>query len=152
MTRRQELRGEARGVKVIDDFGHHPSAITQAVAAIRQRYPGGRLWALFEPRSNTTKRKIFQTELGEALAHADGVFIASVGQPEKVAEDDRLDPEMVAAAVRGADKDAWHEPDADAIVARLTPLTEKGDVVVVFSNGGFDGIHEKLLNALREDR
>jgi UDP-N-acetylmuramate: L-alanyl-gamma-D-glutamyl-meso-diaminopimelate ligase len=148
VTRRQELRGEEGGVKVIDDFGHHPSAIRLAVAAIRQHYPEARLWAVFEPRSNTTRRKVFQNELAEALASADGALVSAVPNAEKVAADDRLNPELLMETIRAAGVPAHYEVNADAIVTRLVPLTQPGDVIVVFSNGGFDGIHGKLLAAL----
>ena len=135
---------------MIDDFGHHPTAIKGAIAGFRQRFPGARLWALFEPRSNTTKRKVSQHTLPGAFADADGVFICAIDKPEKVPEADRLDPQKVIADIRAAGVDQAHyEPDADAIVAKLAPLTEPGDIVVVFSNGGFDGIHDKLLAALQ---
>src|SRR5256886_14676328 len=95
VARRQEVRGEARGVKVIDDFGHHPTAGAQKLQALRHRYRGQRLWAVFEPRSNTTRRAIFQKELSEALKLADGVFIAQVARLEQIPEDERLHPEQV---------------------------------------------------------
>jgi len=149
IARRQDVRGEVNGVKVIDDFGHHPTAIKGAIAGFRQRFPGARLWALFEPRSNTTKRKVSQETLPAAFADADGVFISAINQPEKVPEHDRLDPQKVIADIRAAGvAEAHYEPDADSIVAKLTPLTAPGDIVIVFSNGGFDGIHEKLLASL----
>jgi len=149
IARRQEIRGEANGVKVIDDFGHHPTAIKGAIAGFRQRFPGARLWALFEPRSNTTKRKVSQQTLPGAFADTDGVFICAINQPEKVPENDRLDPQQVIADIRASGvAEAHYEPDADAIVSKLAPLTQPGDIIVVFSNGGFDGIHDKLLAAL----
>ena len=148
IARRQELRGEGRGVKVIDDFGHHPTAIKGTLAAIRQRHPEGRIWALFEPRSNTSRRNLMQDELGRSLSAADGVFVRSVPDSEKVPDGQLLDVDAVVSAVAGEGKQAFHEADADAIVAKLTPLLEEGDVVVVLSNGGFGGIHEKLLAAL----
>lgn len=148
IKRRQELKGEVNGVKVIDDFGHHPSAIRLAVDAIRQRYPGGRLWALFEPRSNTSRRNIFQKELAEALGKADGVFVAAVARADQLAEGERLSVDQIIDDIRSQGKEAFQEKDADAIVAKLVPLTLEGDVVVVFSNGGFGGIHAKLLTRL----
>jgi len=148
VTRRQELRGEVAGVKVIDDFGHHPSAIRLAVAAMRQRYPDARLWAVFEPRSNTTRRKVFQNELAESLATADGAFVSEIPNPEKFAVDERLDPALLMESIRARGIPAHYEANADAIVGRLVPLARVGDVIVVFSNGGFDGIHGKLLAAL----
>jgi UDP-N-acetylmuramate: L-alanyl-gamma-D-glutamyl-meso-diaminopimelate ligase len=150
IARRQELRGEARGVKVIDDFGHHPTAIAQTLQALRHRYQDQRIWAIFEPRSNTTRRAVFQNDLPEAFKFADGVFIAQVARLEQIPEAERLDPEMVVKAIAADGRPAFYEKDADAIVAHITPMLEKKDVVVVFSNGGFDNIHEKLLERLRE--
>jgi len=150
VARRLELRGEVRGVKVIDDFGHHPTAIAQTLQALRQRYRGHRLWAVFEPRSNTTRRAVFQQQLPEALKLADGVFISQVAKLEQIPENERLKPERVVAAIARAGRPAFYEQNADAIVERIVPLLQPKDVVVVFSNGGFDNIHEKLLVRLRE--
>jgi UDP-N-acetylmuramate: L-alanyl-gamma-D-glutamyl-meso-diaminopimelate ligase len=150
IARRQEIRGEARGVTVIDDFGHHPTAIAQTLQALRHRYPGHRLWAIFEPRSNTTRRAVFQQELPDALKLADGVFISQVAKIEQIPEDDRLNPEAVISAIADAGRPAFYEENADAIVDRIVPMLQPKDVVTVFSNGGFDGIHEKLLARLNE--
>ena len=149
IARRQEVRGIERGVTVIDDFGHHPTAIRETLAALRFRYPGQRLWAVFEPRSNTTRRAVFQQELPAALALADGVFLAQIAALEQIPEEERLDAEEVVASIGEEGKPAFYEPDAAAIVEKLVPLLQPNDVVTVFSNGGFDQIHEKLLAALR---
>ena len=149
IARRQEVRGEARGVKVIDDFGHHPTAIANTLEALRHRFRGNRLWAVFEPRSNTTRRAVFQQQLPDALKLADGVFIAQVAKLEQIPEEERLDPERVVAAIAKAGRRAFYEQNADAIVDRIVPLLQPNDVVAVFSNGGFDNIHEKLLTRLR---
>jgi len=149
IARRQEVRGEARGVKVIDDFGHHPTAIGQTLHALRQRYPGHRIWAIFEPRSNTTRRAVFQQQLPEALKVADGVFIAQVAKLEQIPQEERLNPEAVVDAIAAAGRPAFYEKNADAIVDRIVPMLQRNDVVAVFSNGGFDNIHEKLLARLR---
>ena len=149
IKRRQEVRGEARGIKVIDDFAHHPTAIRETLTALRHRYPGHRLWAIFEPRSNTTRRAVFQQQLPDALQLADGVFISQVAALEQIPEGERLNPEAVVEAIRASGRAAFYEPDADSIVKRLLPLLEPKDVVTVFSNGGFDRIHEKLLARLR---
>src|SRR5436305_14438839 len=149
IARRQELRGEAGGVKVIDDFGHHPTAIANTLQAMRHRYRGQRLWAVFEPRSNTTRRAVFQQQLPDALKLADGVFIAQVAKLEQIPEEERLDAERVVAAIAKAGRPAFYEQNADAIVDRIVPILRPNDVVAVFSNGGFDNIHEKLLARLR---
>lgn len=149
VARRQHVRGRTKGgVTIIDDFGHHPTAIRHTVEALRHRHvpPGARLWALFEPRSNTTRRKVFQRELADALATADGVFIAEIPDIEKVPEHDRLNVQALTQDIANRlDGRCYLEPNADAIVTRLAPLVKANDVVVVFSNGGFGGIHEKLL-------
>jgi len=150
IARRQEVRGEAGGVKVIDDFGHHPTAIRQTLQALKHRFPGQRIWAIFEPRSNTTRRAVFQTELPEAFEHADGVFISQVARLEQIPEDERLHPEAVVKAISKNGRPAFYEKNAAAIVDRIVPMLKKEDVVVVFSNGGFDNIHEKLLTKLRD--
>jgi UDP-N-acetylmuramate: L-alanyl-gamma-D-glutamyl-meso-diaminopimelate ligase len=149
IARRQELRGEARGVKVIDDFGHHPTAIAYTLEALRNRYRGSRLWAVFEPRSNTTRRAVFQQQLPDALKLADGVFISQVAKLEQIPEKERLNPERVVAAIAKAGRPAFYERNADAIVDRIVPMLRPNDVIAVFSNGGFDNIHEKLLTRLK---
>ena len=149
IARRQEVRGEARGVKIIDDFGHHPTAIAQTLQALRHRYSGHRLWAIFEPRSNTTRRAIFQQQLPDALKLADGVFIAQVARLEQIPEQERLNPEAIIKAIGRDGRPAFYEENADAIVDRIVPMLRPNDVVTVFSNGGFDRIHEKLLERLK---
>jgi UDP-N-acetylmuramate: L-alanyl-gamma-D-glutamyl-meso-diaminopimelate ligase len=149
IARRQELRGEAHGVKVIDDFGHHPTAIAYTLQALRHRYRGHRIWAIFEPRSNTTRRAVFQQQLPEALKFADGIFIAQVAKLEQIPEKERLNPEAVVNAIAKSGRPAFYEQSADAIVDRIAPILQPKDIVAVFSNGGFDNIHEKLLSRLR---
>ena len=148
IRRRQEIRGTVNGITIIDDFGHHPTAIRETLAGLRKKFGNVRLWALFEPRSNTTRRAIFQHDLPAAFAEADGVFIAQVARLDMLPENERLDPGRVVADIAASGKPAFYEPTADSIVARLKPLAKSGDVVVVFSNGGFDGIHAKLLERL----
>jgi len=150
IARRQEVRGEAHGVKVIDDFGHHPTAIAQTLEALRHRYHGQRIWAVFEPRSNTTRRAVFQHELPKALKQADGVFISQVARLDQIPEAERLHPEEIVKEISEAGRAAFYEKNADAIVDRIGPLLKEKDVVVVFSNGAFDNIHEKLLKRLQE--
>jgi len=149
IARRQELRGEARGVKVIDDFGHHPTAIAYTLQALRHRYRGHRIWAIFEPRTNTTRRAVFQQQLPDALKTADGVFISQVAKLEQIPEEERLNPDAVVTAIAKAGRTAFYEENADAIVDRIVPMLRRQDIVAVFSNGGFDNIHEKLLMRLR---
>jgi len=146
VARRQEVRGEVRGVKVVDDFAHHPTAIRQSIEAIKQQHPGSKLWVIFEPRSNTTKRKVFQGELAECLGGADVAIIPDLPDPEKVPIEDRLDPAVLAASVEGGR--GRHIPTVDGIVAAVCAEAVDGDVIAVLSNGGFGGIHAKLLKGL----
>jgi UDP-N-acetylmuramate: L-alanyl-gamma-D-glutamyl-meso-diaminopimelate ligase len=148
IRRRQTVRGEVNGITIIDDFGHHPTAIRETLRGFRQKYPARRLWAVFEPRSNTSRRNVLQNELIAALKEADGSIVAAVANPEKVAADERLDVSAVAAAVSASGHPCFHEANTDAIIARLKSETKPGDVIIIFSNGGFDGIHGKLITAL----
>jgi UDP-N-acetylmuramate: L-alanyl-gamma-D-glutamyl-meso-diaminopimelate ligase len=149
IARRQEVRGEVRGIKVIDDFAHHPTAIRETLRALQHRYPGSRIWAVFEPRSNTTRRAVLQQELPDALKLADGVFISQIARLEQIPEKERLDPQAVMKSIAASGRPAFYEPDAAHIIAKLVPLLKEKDVVAIFSNGGFDGIHGKLLEALK---
>jgi UDP-N-acetylmuramate: L-alanyl-gamma-D-glutamyl-meso-diaminopimelate ligase len=149
IKRRMEVRGEAAGVTVLDDFAHHPTAIAETIRAIRQKYPLRRLWALFEPRSNTMRRNVFQSELAESLSLADGVFISRVDRLQELGEHERLNPEAIIEGLRRRGRVAEYSPSADEIVNRLVPNLHEQDVVAVFSNGKFDGIHDKLLERLR---
>jgi UDP-N-acetylmuramate: L-alanyl-gamma-D-glutamyl-meso-diaminopimelate ligase len=148
VARRQELRGEANGIKVIDDFGHHPTAIRETLMALRHQYPGRKIWAIFEPRSNTTRRAIFQIALPEALKFADGVILARVARLDQLPPEDRLDPERVVKMIHSFGIPAFYEPCVDDILHQVKRLAKPGDVIVVFSNGGFEGIHERLLREL----
>jgi UDP-N-acetylmuramate: L-alanyl-gamma-D-glutamyl-meso-diaminopimelate ligase len=146
-----EVRGVSGGVTVIDDFGHHPTAIRETMHALRVRFPGQRVWAIFEPRSNTTRRAVFQQELTDALNLADGVAVAQVARLELLAPDERLDPERLIQSIKAAGKPAFYLPTADAIVNELAGQVRSGEVVCVFSNGGFGGIHDKLLDRFRSN-
>ena len=149
IARRQELRGEEKNVKVIDDFGHHPTAIAATIGALKQRYPDSKIWAIFEPRSNTSRRNLLQSELEDSLSQADGVIISEVPNPEKVPDGELLDVETVIENLSSKGKEAFIGLSSDDIVCKLIPLTCSGDTIVVLSNGGFGGIHEKLLEALK---
>jgi UDP-N-acetylmuramate: L-alanyl-gamma-D-glutamyl-meso-diaminopimelate ligase len=151
IRRRQEVRGEEGGVSVVDDFGHHPTAIAQTLEGLRVKFPGAKLWAVFEPRSNTTRRAVFQEVLPKAFTLADGVVLAQVARMDQLPPDQRLDPEKVVSDLRRAGKAAFYEADTAAIIHRAVGLAGRGDVIVVFSNGGFDNIHSKLLEALEAE-
>jgi UDP-N-acetylmuramate: L-alanyl-gamma-D-glutamyl-meso-diaminopimelate ligase len=148
IRRRMEVRGIAGGVTVIDDFGHHPTAIRETLKALRLKYPREKIRAIFEPRTNTTRRNVFQSELAAAFANADAVMISQIARLELLAVAERLDPAKLMQDLKTAGKDAAYLPDANAIVAHVQKTAQGGDVVVVFSNGGFDGIHGKLLERL----
>jgi UDP-N-acetylmuramate: L-alanyl-gamma-D-glutamyl-meso-diaminopimelate ligase len=148
VKRRLEVKAELNGITIIDDFAHHPTAICEALKALRSRYNGRRLWAICEPRSNTLRRRIFEKELADSLALADEVVIASIFKPEAIAEDDRLRVETVVKGAKKLGKPARELADADAIVKEITPELRSGDVVAILSNGGFGNIYEKLPKAI----
>jgi UDP-N-acetylmuramate: L-alanyl-gamma-D-glutamyl-meso-diaminopimelate ligase len=148
VKRRLEVRAVAAGVTIIDDFAHHPTAIRETLKALRAAYPGQRLWAVLEPRSNTLRRNVFERELVESLALADAIVVAGVFKQESIPEPERMHPEKVVAALVNAGHAATFYLTADAIVQGLTPQLQSGDVVAILSNGGFDGIYEKLPKSL----
>ena len=148
IKRRMEVRGIAGGVTVVDDFGHHPTAIRETLRALRIKYPREKIWAIFEPRSNTTRRNVFQNELAGAFADADAVVVAEIARLEQIAPEERLNPEKLMQDLKASGKDAAYLPDVEAIVAHTVKHAQGGDIVVVFSNGGFGGIHGKLLQQL----
>ncbi len=148
IRRRMEIRGEVNGVTVIDDFAHHPTAIRETLKALGRRFPERRVWAIFEPRSNTTRRNHFQIELAEALRLAKRVVVAEVARLEQVPPEERLNPAQLMADIRAAGVEADYLPTADEIVAHVVPQAQPGDILCVLSNGGFDNIHQKLINAL----
>jgi len=148
VARRMDVLGESGGVTVVDDFGHHPTALRETIRALRVRFPGQRVWAVFEPRSNTTRRNVFQTELADALERADRVVVAEVARLEQLPPEERLNPEELMLALRRAGKPAAYLPTVEAIVDHICAATQPRDVICVFSNGGFGGIHHKLLTRL----
>ncbi len=148
IKRRMEKKGEYGGITVYDDFAHHPTAIRETLHALRQRYPKERVIAIFEPRSNTTRRNIFQKELGECFADANVVFISQIARLNLLAPEDRLDPERVMKDLRKNGKDAYYLPDAASIAAKVAEIAKPGDVVIVMSNGSFGGIHDMLRDKL----
>ncbi len=148
IKRRMEVKGIAGGVTVIDDFGHHPTAIRETMRALRIKYAKEQIWAVFEPRTNTTRRNYFQDELAASFADADGVIVSQIARLELLAPEERLNPEKLMKDIGATGKPTAYLPDADAIVAHLAKIVQGGDVIVVFSNGGFGGIHGKLLAQL----
>ncbi len=150
VKRRQELRGERRGVLVIDDFAHHPTAVRETINAVKDAYPGRKIWAIFEPRSSTSRRNIFEYEFAQALGLADRVVVAALYQPEKVPEHDRLSVEKVVEQINrsSGDSRAAVIEKAQDIATCVAKNAAPGDVALVMSNGGFDGVLEKILQAL----
>jgi UDP-N-acetylmuramate: L-alanyl-gamma-D-glutamyl-meso-diaminopimelate ligase len=143
-----DVKGEVDGVLVVDDFAHHPTAVKATIEAARLRWPGKRLWAVIEPRSNSMRRKVFQDALPESLALGDKILLGSVHRAGQLADDQRLDPESVAVAVRKLGKEALVLPGADAIADLLVTEAKPGDLLLIMSNGSFDGLCDKLLTRL----
>jgi UDP-N-acetylmuramate: L-alanyl-gamma-D-glutamyl-meso-diaminopimelate ligase len=148
IRRRQEVVGEFRGILVVDDFAHHPTAVRETIRAVRGRYPDRRIVAVFEPRSNTSRRKVFQREFTAALSGADEVILADVFGAEKIPPEERLSPEEVAAELRASGRPAHVIPGVDGIVSRLAGTCRPGDLILLMSNGGFGGIQGKMKTAL----
>ena len=148
VKRRLEVRAEVRGITLIDDFAHHPTAIRETLRALRSAYPGRRLWAVLEPRSNTLRRNVFERELVDSLALADEVVLAAVFKSEAIPPLERLDPAHVIDALNARNIPAILLADADTIVAQSAPRMLPGDIIAILSNGGFGNIYEKLPAAL----
>ncbi len=160
IRRRLEVRGRVGGVTVYDDFAHHPTAVRATLEALRAagsqgaeaERARGRLVAVFEPRSYTSRTRLFQEEYARALAVADRVLLAAAHLPERVPEEERLSESEVVEAIRALGGEADFVPAVDEIVSRLAETLRPGDRVAILSNGGFGGIHERLLEALRDAR
>jgi UDP-N-acetylmuramate: L-alanyl-gamma-D-glutamyl-meso-diaminopimelate ligase len=148
VKRRLEVRAVVDGITIIDDFAHHPTAIRETLRALRESYPGRRLWAILEPRSNTLRRNVFELDLVESLALADCVVLAAVFKSESIPAAERLHPEHVVAALTMRGTPASLYADADAIVEAITPQLKTGDIVAILSNGGFGNIYQKLPSAI----
>ncbi|MBV8761185.1 MAG: UDP-N-acetylmuramate--L-alanine ligase [Deltaproteobacteria bacterium] len=148
VRRRQELRGIAGGVTVLDDYAHHPTAVRETLKALRKRFPKRRLIAVYEPRSATSRRKTFQAEFAEAFAHADEVIVGKMFDPSRIPEEDRFDPEKLALDLHRGGTKAAYVAEVDTIVKQLAESAAPGDVVVALSSGSFDGFHDKLLDAI----
>jgi UDP-N-acetylmuramate: L-alanyl-gamma-D-glutamyl-meso-diaminopimelate ligase len=148
VRRRMEVRGEVRGVTVIDDFAHHPTSVEETIGAVRQRFPDRRVIAVFEPRSYTAQLRDFQEGYRHALARADRVVLSGLFRPERYDAGKGMDPGELAESLEGGGVEADYVQDVDEIVAALAQSTLPGDVVLIMSNGGFGGIHDKLLEAL----
>ncbi|MBA2540265.1 MAG: UDP-N-acetylmuramate--L-alanine ligase, partial [Deltaproteobacteria bacterium] len=148
VRRRQELRGIAGGVTVLDDYGHHPTAVRETLRGLRKRFPKRRLIAVYEPRSATSRRKTFQNEFAEAFAHADEVVVGRLFDPSKIPADDRFDPERLALDLHRRGTKAAYTPEVENITKQLAESAAPGDVVCVLSSGSFDGLHDRLLDEI----
>jgi UDP-N-acetylmuramate: L-alanyl-gamma-D-glutamyl-meso-diaminopimelate ligase len=149
VKRRLEVRAQVNGITIIDDFAHHPTAIAGTLTALRSRYPGSRIWAILEPRSNTLRRNLLQADLAQSLALADEVVVANVFKSDAIPESERLDLKRVAADIQKHGRRARIVPEVDGIVQLIAPEMRAGDVVAILSNGGFGGIYEKLPARLK---
>ena len=148
IKRRQEIVGIKNDVTVIDDFAHHPTAIKLTLEAVREAYPGQRLWAVFEPRSATCRRKIFENRMPQSFTPADRVIIAGLFAPDKIPPEDRLDPKRVVECINENRGDAFFIPEVDALVDKMADECRPKDVFLIMSSGGFSGIHQKLFDRL----
>jgi UDP-N-acetylmuramate: L-alanyl-gamma-D-glutamyl-meso-diaminopimelate ligase len=148
VKRRMDVKGEINNILVVDDFAHHPTAIRATIEAARLRWPGRRLWAILEPRSNSMRRRVFQDALPQALALGDRIILGSVHRAGQLSDDQRLDPESITSAVHKLGKDARVFPSSDAIADFLVAEARPGDLLLIMSNGSFDGLCEKLLKRL----
>ena len=150
VLRRLEVKGEVAGVLVVDDFAHHPTAIRATIDAARNRWSGRRLWAVFEPRSNTMRRRVFEADLAASLSTADAAVLGAVNRASLLEDDERLSPARVLQAIRDAGQKAEGFASADEIAEFLAREARAGDLVMVMSNGSFDGLCGKLLGKLQE--
>lgn len=148
IRRRQDVRGQQRGITVMDDFAHHPTAVRETVRAVKPFYPDGRLIAVFEPRTNSSMRKVFQEVYPHSFDAADMVCIRKPSRLDKVPEAERFSSEKLVADLKELGKDARHFSDTESIMDFLAETAASGDVVLIMSNGGFDNIHERLLKRL----
>jgi UDP-N-acetylmuramate: L-alanyl-gamma-D-glutamyl-meso-diaminopimelate ligase len=151
VKRRMELKGEVEGIVIVDDFAHHPTAVRATIEAARARWPKRRLWAILEPRSNSMRRKVFQESLPKALALADRVVLGGVFRSQQLGDENRLDPESVAESVRVLRRDAHAFAGADAIADFVSGEAKPGDILLVMSNGSFDGLCDKLIRRLKHE-
>jgi len=149
VKRRLEIIGTPGGVTVIDDFAHHPTAIRKIIQTLRKAYPDGRIWTLFEPRSNTTRRNIFQKELIEAFSEADVTLLGGVAREHLLKKEERLDLESLIESIEQKGKVAKVLAGSHEMANEVARGVQPGDVVAILSNGGFGGVHEKILLELR---
>ncbi len=148
VKRRQEVLGEPKGILVIEDFAHHPTAVRETIKGIQNKYKGRKVFSVFEPRSATSRRKVFQKDYVEAFMTSDEVIIAKAFDQSKIDEGDRFSTDELVSDLEKKGRKAFCLDTADVIVDHLKTRTAKGDLILIMSNGGFDGIYGKLLKAL----
>ena len=149
VRRRQEIRGEVSGVTVIDDFAHHPTAVQSTIEALRPFYGGRRLWAIFEPRTNSSKRRVFQQRYAAAFDGADLVIIKEPPALERIAPEERLSTQQLVEDVRARGVEALYFPDVDTMLPHILSQVKRDDVLLVMSTGSFDGLIDRLLKRLK---
>jgi UDP-N-acetylmuramate: L-alanyl-gamma-D-glutamyl-meso-diaminopimelate ligase len=150
VLRRLEVKGEVSGVLVVDDFAHHPTAIRATIDAARHRWPGRKLWAIFEPRSNTMRRRVFENDLAVSLATADTIVLGAVNRANLLSDEERMSPARVLETIRSAGRKAEGFDSTEEIAEYLRAEARPGDLVLVMSNGSFDGLCSNLLGKLQE--
>ena len=149
VRRRLEFKGESGGIAVYDDFAHHPTAVKASISAIKETHPGGKIWALFQPRSNTSVTNIFQEEWSEAFRQADTIVIAELHRKEKIPLQRRLNREQLKIQLEARNKEVFLWNDAEEILANIINRLKQDDIVLVMSNSDFGGLAGKILNALQ---
>ena len=152
VKRRMEIRGISGGITVVDDFGHHPTAIRETLKALRVKYAQQKIWAIFEPRTNTTRRNVFQEDLAYSFADADEIVISQIARLEQLKPEERLDPDRLMKDLKTLGKSAAYLPTVESIIDHVAKSADGGDLICVFSNGGFGNIHAKLLERLAQPR
>ncbi len=150
VRRRMQLRAQVRGIRILEDFAHHPTAVRETLQAARHAFHPERIWAVYEPRSATSRRNIFQREIAEALATADLIAIHSIFKPEKIPEGERLGEKRLVEDLRRIGRSAWNLGTVEDIIRKVCEEVRSGDLIVIMSNGGFGGIYEKLPAALEK--
>ena len=148
IKRRQEVSGQKRNITIIDDFAHHPTAVRETIKAVKPFYPDGRLVAVFEPRTNSSMRRVFQGSYPLSFDQADIVCIRKPPLLEKIPPLDRFSSEKLVDDLNNRGKSAHYFPETESIIDFLVKEARPGDVILIMSNGGFDNIHERLLKAL----
>jgi UDP-N-acetylmuramate: L-alanyl-gamma-D-glutamyl-meso-diaminopimelate ligase len=148
VKRRLEIRGEVNGITVYDDFAHHPTAIRETLNGLHKQFPNNRIWAVFEPRTNTTRRNIFQQEMVTSFAQAFGIAIGKINRPHLLKKEERFDRDQLCNALKKQNKVAFYHDNIEEIINWLVPQVQGGDKIVIMSNGGFDDIYTKMLQRL----